>query len=31
MEMHETVGIVIPEILILQDALAVAELVYGGD
>jgi hypothetical protein len=31
MEMHKTVGIVIPEVLILQDALATAELVGGGD
>jgi hypothetical protein len=30
MEMHETVGIVIPEVLILQDALATVKLVGGG-
>jgi hypothetical protein len=30
MEMHETVGIVIPEVLILQDGLAAVELVGDG-
>jgi hypothetical protein len=30
MEMHETVGIVIPEVLILKDGLATVELVGDG-